>query len=86
MFGETNFKVNATLHADGEVTAKVQASCAYGERTASVTQDVEDEKLLASIGNVLKKAIGDAREGLIQQATSAAAEALVVATKKGEKV
>lgn len=86
MFGTTQYAVKATLDTEGNVTARVVGSCTYGERTASVVSDITDEKTLAAIGSALKKGIADVRDDLNQQATSAAAESLVVATKKGEKV
>lgn len=86
MIGNTEFTVSARLDADGEVSAKVTGSCAYGNRTASVSADVTDKKLLSELGKSMKKAVTDAREELNQEATSAAAQSLVVATNKGEKL
>lgn len=87
MFGTPQIEIKARLYADGLVTARAIGSCAYGNRTASVDLEITDEKTLAAIGGVLKKALTtDEAAELRQGATSAAAESLVVATKKGEKV
>lgn len=87
MIGTTEFTVKATLSGDGGVSAKVVATCPYGQRSATVDSPVTDEQVLAGIEKAMKKAVaGDLREDLNQQATAAAAEAVVVATRKGEKI
>lgn len=86
MIGQTTFQVTGRLNADGEPALKVTAFCDYGSRTVSVSHDVTDEKLLSQAATLFKKAIADAREDLTQQAFAAAAEAVTVAAKRGEKL
>jgi len=85
MFGTPQIEVKARLAADGSVTAKAIGSCSYGDRTATVDVEITDPEVLTAIGEVLATAVDDA-DDLKQNATSAAAECLVVATKKSEKV
>lgn len=84
MIGQTEYQVTARLGTDGEPSVKVAGICAYGDRTASVSVDITDEKVLASVGAAMKKAIRDVREQLNQEATAAAYKSLVVATDRGE--
>lgn len=86
MFGTPSIEIKARLDAEGNVTAKAVGRCSYGERFATVDADITDEKVLEAIGKALTKAADTAEADLAQAATSAAAESLVVATKKGEKV
>lgn len=86
MIGETRFQVNARLDGDGEPAITVVALCDYGSRTAAVTQDVTDEKLLSQVKAIFEKAIRQTRDELHGQATAAAAESFVVATRKGEQL
>jgi hypothetical protein len=85
MIGTTTFKATARFD-EGEVKISVTGSCPYGKRTATVTVEVDDEKLLSQIGSLLDKAVRSVREDLNQQATAAAAKCLVVATDMKEKV
>ena len=87
MFEQPTFQVTARLDQDGEPSVRVTAFCAYGNRSASVTQDITDEKVLASVGAALKKALSaDVKSGLNQQAIASAAQSYAVATQKGEKL
>jgi len=86
MIGKTEFSVTARLNADGEASLRVTGSCPYGERTASVSIDITEEKILKSLASVLGKVVAGVRDELNQEATSAAAEALVCATRRGEKI
>lgn len=85
MIGTTTFKATARFD-EGEVKISVTGVCPYGKRSASVSVEIEDEKLLAQIGGLMEKAIRSVREDLNQQATAAAAKCLVVATDMKEKV
>lgn len=85
MIGETTFLVTGRFE-NGEPKLKVTAFTEYGDRQASVSRDVEDEKLNASFGALAKKAIKAVEEDLQDEATIAASEALVVAARRGEKV
>lgn len=83
MIGETTFQASARA-ADGSVSLKVTAFCGYGSRTASVSAEVTDEKLLAQLEKVFENAVKSVREDLQMQAVKAAAESLVIATNKKE--
>lgn len=85
MFGkETTFQVKAVQGADGTTRVKVTGSRSYGSRTASVSTEITDEKLIESIASRLDKAAASVAETLDRDAVMAAAEAMVVAGKKGE--
>jgi hypothetical protein len=87
MFGETEFKVTARLDANGEARTSVTAFTTVGSRPVSVTRDVDDEKVNSAVATALKKALNaDLRGELTQEAMSAAAQALQVATTRGEKL
>jgi microcystin degradation protein MlrC len=85
MLGQTRYQV--TARSDGaEAKLKVTAVCEYGDRSVSVDAEITDEKLLSQIANAAKQAIKDKRDELGTQAQLHAAEAMVVAAKKGEKI
>lgn len=86
MIGQTRYEVTARFSESGEASIKVHGRCDYGDRTAAVSAEVVDEKLLAQVEAIAKKAISEVREMLNQQAVSAAVEALVTANKLGEKI
>jgi phage tail protein X len=86
MIGETKFQVTARLDSGGKPELRVTALTAYGRRTAGVSQDVTDKKLLAELGKLLKDAIKSVQPELQPQAVTAAAEALVYASKRGEDI
>lgn len=85
MIGETTFLVTARFEQD-EPKLKVTAFTGYGSRQASVSRDVEDEKLLADFGKLADKAVKAVREELQQESFAAAAESLVLATKRKEEI
>ena len=85
MIGETTFQATARFE-NGEPKIKVTAFTGYGSRTASVSQDVTDEKLLADLSRLSEKAIKSVQEELRHQSITAAAESLVVATKRKEAI
>lgn len=86
MFGTPTIEIKARLDAEGNVTAKAVGRCSYGERYATVDAEITDTATLEAIGKALSKALKTDEADLRQLATSAAAECLVVATKKGETV
>ena len=86
VIGETSFRVNASLDADGNASVTVLASTPYGKREATASAEITDEKVLAGVAAVLKKAMVDVREGLDDEATSHAFEAHTVAFKRGEEI
>jgi hypothetical protein len=85
MIGETTFLVTGRFE-NGEPKLKVTAFTSYGRRQASVSRDVEDEALLASFGKLAEKAVKEVREELQTEGVAAAAEALVVATRRKEDI
>lgn len=85
MIGQTTFSATARLQ-DGVVTVKVVASTPYGSRSCTVSQEVEDEKLLSSIGGMLDKAIRSVQAELQQEAVKATATAVVAAANLKEVI
>lgn len=85
MFGETTFKVTARFE-NGEPKLKVTAFTGYGQRQASVDRDIDDEKLVGQFAKVAEKAIELVADDLKQESVAAAAECLIVATKKKEVI
>lgn len=66
MFGTPEFQVIAKLDRDGNVTAKVQGFCSYGERQVSRSIDVVlDDKDEAKLKGILSKAIESAEVEVI---------------------
>jgi hypothetical protein len=86
MFGTPTIEIKARLDAEGNVTAKAVGRCSYGDRFATVDADITDEAVLEAFGKAFAKALKSPEADLRQAATSAAAECLVIATKKGETV
>jgi hypothetical protein len=85
MLGQTKFQVTARF--DGEKpSVKVTAICEYGDRSAAVDVAITDEKVLSQIAAACRQAIKEKRQELTAQAQVAAAEAMVVAAKKGEQI
>jgi hypothetical protein len=78
MIRETTFQATARFE-NGEPSIKVTAFTPYGKRTASVSAEVTDKKLLKALAEVLNGAIETAREDLQRQSFSAAAEAARIA-------
>lgn len=85
MIGETTFQATARFE-NGEPKLKVTAFTGYGSRTASVSREVEDDKLLADFAKLAEKAIKSVNDELRSEAIAAAAESLVVATKRKEAI
>jgi hypothetical protein len=84
MIGTPTYQVTARL-TDGEASVRVTAFCEYGNRTASFTQDITDEKVTASVTSALKKALSkDVLKEVDQQVNKSAMQAYIVATEKGE--
>ena len=44
VIGDTSFRVNASLDAEGNATVTVLASTPYGKRSATASRDITDEK------------------------------------------
>lgn len=87
MIGTPTYQVTARLDADGEPSAKVTAFCDYGNRSASYSQDITDEKTLASIGAALKRVVTkDVQAELEPLVTRSAMQGYMIAVDKGEDV
>jgi hypothetical protein len=78
MIGETKFIATARLE-DGQLTVKVTAVTPYGTRSASVDQEVTDEKIVSRIESGLDAAVRSIRGELHERANTEAARAAVVA-------
>lgn len=86
MIGETEFKVTAVLDTNGATTVTVSGICAYGDRTAHVSTNVENEKVLADVAKILSKTIEGVREEVTKQVTADALEAASIALKRREDI
>lgn len=85
MIGESDFIATARLE-NGEVTVRVTAVTAYGTRTASVSEDVTDEKVISKISSALEAAVKSVRGELQMKAHTEAARAAVVAGDNKESI
>lgn len=85
MIGESNFITTARLE-NGEVSVKVIAVTPYGTRTATVSEEVTDEKLTSKVASVLEAAVKSVRGELQMRAHTEAARAAVVAGDNKESI
>lgn len=86
MIGETEFIGTARMHRDGSVTVKVTAFTPYGNREASVDQEVTDEKVISKVSSALEAAVKSVRVDLQMRAHTEAARAAVVAGDNKESI
>ena len=91
MFSDTRVKVNAelTFNDEGEpaVTVTARGTKDYGDRPATVTVVIDDEKTLAAVSKALAGVLtDDLTAGIDKLAMEQAADSFSVATKKGEEV
>jgi len=83
MIGEPTFTATVRYDADG-VKIRVTASRTYFDRSVQVDTMVEDQELSGDIAGALDRAVESVRDELAVESMSAAAQALVIATKNKE--
>ena len=84
---EVTYRATARLD-EGDEKAKIVifARSSYGDRQASVVLEVDDAKLVSAITSALQKAIASVADEGASKARVAAAEGIVEANRRGEKL
>lgn len=83
---EVEYIVTIRQEPGAEATIKVTGQCSYGRRASSTTVDVTDAKIIKEASAVCAKALKAVEDDLAGKARAGAAESLVVASRKGEKI